>query len=87
MNQSLTLGIYGNDLQFTKDDIILLIKNLNAGFEFYANDLISKDFIVQLIADGKLNSASILQVQQNDDGIDIEDRIIKCDEFLQSLEI
>ena len=87
MNQSLTLGIYGNDLQFTKDDIILLIKNRNAGFEFYANDLISKDFIVQLIADGKLNSASILQVQQNHDGIDIEDRIIKCDEFLQSLEI
>jgi hypothetical protein len=86
MNKSfLTLGIYGNDLQFTRGDIILLIKNRNAGFEFYANDEISKNYVEQLIADGKLNTASILPIQQNEDGIDIEDRIIRCNSFLNSL--
>ena len=85
MNKCLSLGIYGNDLQYTKGDIILLIKNRNTGFEFYANYDNSKDYINELIVAGKLNSESILTIQQNEDGIDIEDRIIKCNEFLNSI--
>lgn len=87
MNRCLSLGIYGNDLQYTNGDIILLIKNRNTGFEFYANDDNSKDYINELIVNGKLNSESILTIQQNENGIDIEDRIIKCNEFLNSLDL
>lgn len=87
MSKNFSLDNYGNDLQFTKGDIILLIKNGNSGFKFYAKDVQSQTFIDQLIAENKLNENSILSISKNENGIDIEDRIIKCHEFLDSIKI
>ncbi len=87
MSKNLSLDNYCNDLQFTKGDIILLIKNANSGFKFYAKDEQSQTLIDQLIAENKLNENSILSISKNENGIDIEDRIIKCHEFLNSFKI
>jgi hypothetical protein len=87
MSKNLSLDNYGNDLQFTNGDIILLIKNGNSGFKFYAKDEQSQAYIDQLIAESKLNENSILTISKDENGIDIEDRIIKCHEFLNYINI
>lgn len=86
MNKNLSLDNYGNDLQFTKGDIILLIKNGNSGFKFYAKDELSMNYISKLIQDNKLNENAVLLISKNEEGLDIEDRIIKCSEFLSTLQ-
>jgi hypothetical protein len=84
-NKKCTLGDYGDDLQFTHSDLILLIQNVNGGFRFRANDEESNLFLNDQINTGELEGDGMLRIEQNEDGIDLEDRIVKCDEFLNKI--
>jgi len=84
-NPDCKLEDYGNDLQYTHGDIIFMIKNLNNGFKFNANDQYSSDLLNNLIVSKTLNNDAILIINQNNDGIDLEDRIFKCNNFLTEL--
>ena len=55
---------------------------MNSGFKFIATDETAEGFIEKLKNSGKLNQKSILEIEQNEEGLDIEDRIDKCNKFL-----
>lgn len=82
-----TLDNFGNNLQFTLGSIQLLVSHQNDGFRFMSieNDQASKTYIDLLIAQEKLNDNGLLLINQNEAGIDIEDRIVKAKDFLDSL--
>ena len=87
INPLCTIENYGKDLQFTSGDIILLVSNLNKGFRFYAaaEDNASESFLSELISKNKLDINGKLIIRQNEDGIDLDDRIQACNSFLNSL--
>lgn len=87
INSNCSLEKYGNDMQFIKDDIILMIKNVNNGFMLYApeNEKYSSNFLNNLINDSILDTEGILLVNQDENGIDLEDRIQKLNSFLNGL--
>lgn len=78
---------YNSSLQFTKDNLILLINHTNKGFKFSCtvDDNYSTTFLNQLIVNENLNQDGLLLIDQNDIGIDQEDRIEKCIEFLKKI--
>lgn len=78
---------YNSKLQFTKDKLILLIDNTNSGFKFSApaGEIYSENYLNRLIESEKLDSNGCLLIVQNDIGIDSEDRIEKCVNFLNNL--
>lgn len=76
---------YGHPLHFINGNVILIITNLNGGFRFLATDEPSVGYLQGLIKDGKLDADGTLSIQQNADGLDLEDRIEKCNTFLNSL--
>lgn len=84
-NKNVQLDNFGNDLQITFDEVILLVKNVNDGFYVHAKDDLSKDFIMYLISNGHLNTSSILSVSKNHEGIDTEDRIDKMLSFIPQI--
>ena len=77
---------YSDKLQFTKDKLILLIEHRNEGFKFSAPDgeTYSEQYLDELIQQNRLNN-SFLLINQNNDGVDTEDRIEKCSKFLNDL--
>ncbi|PLX01183.1 MAG: hypothetical protein C0594_13980, partial [Marinilabiliales bacterium] len=85
-NNMCTLENYGNDMQFTKGELILIIKNTNSGFKFRApeNENYSENYVKELIENKTLNHEGFLLINQDHDGIDIEDRIEKCQQLLRS---
>jgi hypothetical protein len=87
INKHCTIENYGSDLQFTCGEIILLISGSNNGFRFYAakDDVLSANFLSELITDKKLNKEAKLEIAQNEVGIDTLDRIQVCNTFLNSL--
>lgn len=85
-NKNLSLENYSNDMQYTKGDVILLIKDCNLGLEFYAKDENSQTYIDLLIKSGKLISNSLFPIHQNEAGVDLEDRILKCSDFINSMD-
>lgn len=85
LNPNCTLENYGNDLQFTNGDLILMIKNVTEGFKFISNDEYSNEYRNEMINNGILNSEGILLVSQDSSGKDLEDRIIKCNTFLKDM--
>jgi hypothetical protein len=85
MNDKCSLGNYGDHLQYTAGDLILLIINKNNGFKFSAVDDFSLGKLSQLITSKVLNDEGILVINQNENGLDVEDRITRCMDFLQSL--
>lgn len=78
---------YNSKLQFTKDKLIFLIENTNSGFKFFApaGEIYSENYLARLIEDKDLDSNGCLLIDQNDIGIDLEDRIEKCANFLKNL--
>jgi len=87
LNSKCTLEHYGNDLQFTNGDLILMIKSVNDGFKYISNDDYSNDYLKELINKGLLNNEGILLISQDPSGIDLEDRINKCNVFLNNLKV
>ena len=87
LNDNCTLENYGNDLQFSFGDIILLVSHENNGFKFKTvdEDETCAIYLADLKENSLLNDFSVLEIKQNAEGIDIEDRIIKSNEFLKSL--
>ena len=85
INQNCSLENYGNLLQYTNNDFIVKISSVNQGFKFTDTDELSSNYLNSLIELEKLDSAGVLIVSQDDNGKDIEDRIIKCSEFLNEL--
>ncbi len=92
----LSLGIeecsienYSNKLQFTKDKLILLIEHRNQGFKFSAPDgeTYSEQYLDGLTKKNILNENGFLLINQNNDGVDTEDRIEKCSKFMNDLMI
>src|SRR5690606_29630989 len=71
---------YNSKLQFTKDKLIFLIENTNSGFKFFApaGEIYSENYLARLIEGKDLDSNGCLLIDQNDIGIDLEDRIEKC---------
>lgn len=86
INEKCSLENYGNQLQFTDNDLILLISNQNNGYKFTNTDDFSAKLLSKLIESNKLSNEAILIINQNEDGVDIEDRIIKCNDFLIMLQ-
>ncbi|MDD2637051.1 MAG: hypothetical protein PHW82_16285 [Bacteroidales bacterium] len=87
LNGKCTLDNYMSKLQFADGEIIFLIENKNEGFKFSA-DISSSNSILKLnklINSSKLNNDGILLINQNNDGIDLEDRIVKSNNFLLNL--
>lgn len=84
-----TIENYSSKLQFTKDKLILLIENRNEGFKFSApvGESFAESFLEKLISQNILNKDGYLLVEQNNEGIDTEDRIAKCLKFLSNLKI
>lgn len=82
-----TIENYISKLQFTKDNLILIISHTNEGFIFSSpiDDIFSTDYLNQLTIDNKLDQNCCLLIEQDDNGIDKVDRIEKCIEFLNSL--
>jgi hypothetical protein len=80
---------YSARLQFTKDKLILLIENLNEGFKFSApeGEIFSELFLDGLIANNILDENGCLLIEQDQDGVDLIDRIEKCAYFLNNLAI
>ena len=81
-----SLDNYNSNLQYTKDNLILIISHISEGFKFSCPtyDNYSADCLNQLINNNKLNQDSFLLIEQNDNGIDILDRIDKCIDFLNN---
>ncbi|MCS4432866.1 DUF262 domain-containing protein [Aquiflexum gelatinilyticum] len=76
---------FDSDLQVTLGEVILFLRTVNEGFRFKANDDVSNQYLENLIADGKLRPESILQIPQNDEGLDLKDRIQMCREFFRGI--
>jgi flagella basal body P-ring formation protein FlgA len=88
INKKCNLENYGNDLQFTHKDIILLISMDNDSFIFetQVEDDLSNQFLEELINNQKLKHNGRICVKQNEEGHDIMDRIQLCNNFLLDLE-
>jgi hypothetical protein len=80
---------YSNKLQFTINRIILLIEHKNEGFKFSVPDgeTYSEQYLDGLIQENKLNQNGFMLINQNENGVDAEDRIEKCFKFLNDLMI
>lgn len=84
-NEYCTIENYGDPIQYTKDDLILMIHNTNEGYKFASTDDFSEDRLNSLIQSGALNEDGVLLVDQDEQGFDIEDRIEKGLEFINTL--
>lgn len=88
--ENCSIGNFYDDgkITFSKEGIILQIDHFNEGYCFSApeGEEESLSFLQQLIAEGKLNQDGFLMVPKNEDGIDWEDRIEACVEFLDNLQ-
>lgn len=78
---------YGDSLRYTNGDVILMIDGTNKGFKFTnaLNENSSMVFLEQLIEKERLDKNGCLEIKQDENGFDIEDRIEKMKSFLVSL--
>jgi hypothetical protein len=85
LNIKCTLENYGNDLQYTNGDLILLVKNFEKGYMIVAKDSHSTSIVDELISRKILSEEGVLEISQDTDGTDVEDRIVKCTKFFDML--
>lgn len=86
-SEKCSLENYGNNLQLTIGDCILIVSNTNDGFKFLPiDDESSAAILATLISLQLLNEDGILKINQNTEEIDKEDRIEKCSSFLLTIE-
>lgn len=86
LNSKCRLENFGNALQYTHGDLILMITNRQKGFHFKANDDYSNKVLSLLTNENKLNQDCMLIIKQTKDGVDIEDRIEKCNGFINLID-
>ena len=77
INCDRSLDSYGAPLVISKGNASLRIKNYNTGFKLEANDEEGK-FWLEVIRQAELvNQNDIIRILQNEEGLDLEDRIEK----------
>lgn len=76
---------FDSDLQVNHGDVIFSIRTVNVGFQFKGLNEEGSQFLESLIQDGKLRQDSILPIRQNEQWLDLEDRIEVCFDFLNGL--
>ena len=82
----LNLENYGAPLILIKENASLRISNMNQGYRFEANDDDESELLLEnLKRQGFISQDDIFQIDQNQDGIDLEDRIEKGTEFISAL--
>ena len=86
LNKKFQLENYGSPLVIVKDNLSLRISNLNHGFKLEVSDDDSQRLLRNLQKSGDLNKDNVFLVKQNDEGIDIEDRVEKCFEFISKVQ-
>jgi hypothetical protein len=79
-----TLDNYGSHLVYSNGEVIFIVTLNNQGFSFTtaSGELESAKKLEELKASGNLNKEGVLVVKQNDNGVDLEDRITLCLNFL-----
>lgn len=77
------LDNFGDDLKLVFKDYIFLVENINEGFLFKSTEEKGEVFLKELITHNKLDENNILIVDQNKEGIDLEDRIEKFLNFIK----
>lgn len=85
INENCNLENYGNELKFVFENYIIFISNKENGFEFKGIDEESINFIEGLRDLSVLNSDSIYEIKQNEQGLDLVDRVKEMDELLNEL--
>ncbi len=63
-NKNCSMENYGNQIQFTKGELILMVDNQNEGYKFSHTDEYSKKLINSFIASGELNQDAVLKISQ-----------------------
>lgn len=81
----LNLDSYGAPLLLTKDNSTLKILHVIDGFRLEALDDEGEKLLEEVLEMNYLNSDNIFQISQNEEGIDIEDRIEKGAAFLSKI--
>lgn len=82
--QSCSIENYGSDLSFNHDNIFISISHDNDGFIFKGDES-SQYLINKLIEENTLSQDGKLLIAKNDEGIDLEDRIVKLKTVLENL--
>jgi hypothetical protein len=82
-NITLNLEEYGDPLVLTKGSISIKILNYNNGYKLYSSDEDGSKFLEKISETAKLNSDGTLEIKQNIEGIDLEDRIEKGVEMIK----
>ncbi|GEM55952.1 hypothetical protein FB1_21730 [Flavobacterium branchiophilum NBRC 15030 = ATCC 35035] len=85
INENCNLENYGNELKFVFENYIIFISNKDNGFEFKGIDEESINFIDSLRDLSVLNSDSIYEIKQNEQGLDLVDRVKEMDKLLNEL--
>ncbi|RFM36512.1 DUF262 domain-containing protein [Chitinophaga silvisoli] len=85
-NENCKLENYDAPLVFSNGQVIFEIRNVNNGFRFKAADDLSAAYLQEIIkGNEQFTDDGIYKITQNADGLDLEDRIEKCNTFLNSL--
>lgn len=74
-----------SDLQVSYGEMIFSIRTVNIGFQVKGLSDEASQFSESLIQGGRLNADSALIIPQNEEGIDLEDRIEVCFGFLNEI--
>lgn len=80
-----SLDNFGDDLKWVVKDLIILVESRNNGYIFKPTDIKSEEFINKLISIKSLDYNSTLLIDQNNEGVDIEDRIEKYKKFIENV--
>jgi len=75
---------YGSNLSFNDKNIFISISHDNDGFIFKGDES-SQYLINKLIEENTLSQDGKLLIAKNDEGIDLEDRIVKLKTVLENL--
>jgi len=86
-SKNLSLDTYGAKLLFTFNRKKILISSLPDGFLFEngMSSGVANSLMDELINDGVINTNGELMVSQNEEGVDLEDRLEKLNQVLESI--
>ncbi|NLF43225.1 MAG: hypothetical protein GX587_11060 [Bacteroidales bacterium] len=84
----LSMESFGTPLIFVKEEVSITITNHNDHFKFSANEsnTESLDFLEKVRSNGIINGEYKYMIKQDDQGLDIEDRVIRGTEIVKELE-
>lgn len=85
INSYCELENYGNQLKFVCGEYMILISNQNNGFKFTGLDGASINFVIGLSELSILNKDFVYEIKQNNEGIDLLDRVKEMNDILNEL--